>query len=80
VRGAIDSLGDAHDDEAQLEHKPDYEGADEQRHDSRDQVDQSLRGRLLEAEDNTGNDGDAAAEDPNDVKKLYDAARELLLE
>jgi hypothetical protein len=80
MRGAINAFRDSLDDKCQFQQKPQNENAYKESHDSRDQVDQAIRGGFLEAQDHASDDGNAAGENPNDIEKLGDAAQELLLE
>jgi hypothetical protein len=78
VRGAIDAIRNPMDEQAQLQQEANHERADEERDNSRDQVDQSLRRGLLIAEHDAGHDGDPAEKDGDDVEQLYKAAKERM--
>jgi hypothetical protein len=51
-----------------------------QRHDTGDQVDQTLRGGLLYSEHDAGDDGDSAGENGDHVEQLHDTACEQMIE
>jgi hypothetical protein len=78
--GAVNTFSDALNEEGQLQQAPPNEDAHEERHDSRDQRDDSVGGRILEAQDHVRYDADAAGKNANNVKNPYDAAHELPLE
>jgi hypothetical protein len=79
VRGTIDAIGNSQNDECHLQQNSPNENAHKETHNSCDKDDQPLGGGLLEAQDNVSDDADAAGENPNDIEKLHEAARELLL-
>src|SRR5215472_7402451 len=79
VRGAIDTVRNAHDDQRQFQESARYESADKETNNSPAKTDEPLRGGFLEAQDNVVDDINAAAENPKDIENLYDAASELLL-
>jgi hypothetical protein len=78
--GAFDAFRDSQDNEAQLEQKADHKDADEESHNSCDEIDQPLGGRTLEAQHNVSDYSNSTGENVDDIEKLHDAARELLLE
>jgi len=79
VRSAIDALGNAYDDECQLEEHSHYENAHKETNNSTQKTEEPLRWGFLEAQDNVIDDINAPAENTDDVKNLHEAAHELLL-
>ena len=68
MRGAIDAVRDAQDDQTKLQQETHNESAHEQGNDSCNEIGQSLRGRLLEAQDNASDDGNSAGENGDDIQ------------
>src|SRR6266704_1173895 len=80
MRCAINALRDAQDHERELEQDSRDENPHEERHDSHDQVDYSVRRRTLITEHHTSHDRDSTKDDAENVQQLYNAASELVLE
>src|SRR5260370_27413714 len=80
MRCAIDALRDAQDHECELEQDSRDENPHEERHDSHDQVDYSVCGRLLITEHDLSHNRDSTEDDAENVQQLYNAASELVLE
>src|SRR5215469_5182159 len=78
--GAINAVSDAQNKEGQFQQAPPDKHAHKERHDSRDKRDESIGGRVLEAQDHVRDDRNAAGKNPNNIKNLYQAAHHLLLE
>ena len=77
---AIDAFRNAQDHEGEFDQDSPDEYPHEESHDSHDQVDDSVRRRLLITEHNLSHNRDSSEEDAENVQQLYDAASELLLE
>jgi hypothetical protein len=80
MRGALDTLHDPQDKQGKLKQQSYNENAHEESQDSRDEIDQSLRGRLLIAEHDASHDRDSAEDDGGHVQQLYKAAKERMIE
>lgn len=79
MRGAIDTIGDALDDQTKLQKEAHNESTHEQGNDSCDEIDQSLCRRLLHAEDDAGDYHDSAGENGDDVQQFYEAAKQRMI-
>jgi hypothetical protein len=80
VRSAVNALRNALNEEGQLKQSAPNENAHKKRHNSYHESNESLSGGILKAHDHVRDDANAAAENPNDVKNLHEAAHELVLE
>jgi hypothetical protein len=80
VRSAVDAVSNAQDDQRQFKEQSCHEDADEESDNSADEINQSLGGRLLHAEDDTGDDGDTAREDGDNVQQFYETAKQRMME
>jgi len=80
VRGAVNAVRNALNENRQLKQAPPDKNAYKETDESHTQIDESIGGRFLEANNRMGDNPDAGAENSNEVKNLYETAHELLLE
>src|SRR6266478_1403512 len=66
--GALDTLGDAQNGQRQLKQNSYEQNAHKESHDSGDEIDQSLRGRLLITKNDASHDRDSAEDDGDDIQ------------
>lgn len=63
MRGVFDAFSNTQHDQREFEQRAHDQDAHEERHDSRDEIDQSLRGRLLITNHDASHDRDSAEND-----------------
>jgi hypothetical protein len=80
MRGALYTFHDPQDQQGELKQQSYHENAHEEGHDSGDEIDQSLRGRLLITEHDASHDRDSAEDDGDHIQQLYKAAKERMME
>ena len=68
MRGALDTLGDAQYGQRQLKQHAYNQHAHKKGHDSCDEIDQSLRRRLLITKDDASHDRDSTEDDGEDIQ------------
>jgi hypothetical protein len=77
---AIDAFRNTLDHEYELKHGSRDENPDEEGHDSRHQIDYSVRRRLLIAEHNLSHNRDSTEDNGEHIQQLYKTAKQGMIE
>jgi hypothetical protein len=77
---AIDAFRNALNHEYELKHGSRDENPDEEGYDSRDQIDYSVRRRLLIAEHNLSHNRDSTEDNGEHIQQLYKTAKQRMIE